>query len=412
MRILYNIAIKMYNIIAHLASPVNAKARLWVKGRKGLLNRIAREVKSDKPCIWFHFASLGEFEQGRPVLEKIKQLYPGEKIIMTFFSPSGYELRKDYKLADHVFYLPIDTPSNARKFVSLINPRMAIFTKYEYWHNYLNELSIKGIPSYIISAIFRKDQVFFKWYGGSNRATLRLVTHFFVQDKFSTELLHTIGINNASVSGDTRFDRVSENAASPKSFECIERICAGKQTIVAGSTWPEDEKLIAETVKDLREWRFIIAPHEIKEDKLKDLEQRLPAGSFVRFSTLRTNPDHLSDNLRVIIIDNIGMLSSLYQYARIAYIGGGFGVGIHNTLEAAAYGIPVIFGPNFQKFLEAKALIRNGGGHSIDNLDELRTIIKKLNYPELYERASNASRDYVAHNKGATRVILEHLKLQ
>lgn len=411
MRFLYTISIKIYSTLIHIAALFNPKARLWVNGRKNIFKTIKEQVKPNTSCIWFHFASLGEFEQGRPVLEKIRENHPTEKIIVTFFSPSGYELRKKYEKANHIFYLPIDTPSNAKRFLDLINPKMAIFTKYEFWHNYFQEMHNRNIPIYSISAIFRKKQVFFRWYGGFNRETLRYVTYFFVQDKFSVELLHTIGIQHAKVSGDTRFDRVAENAAAPKHIDIIANFTQGHETLIAGSTWPEDERLLAEIVKDKRSWKFVIAPHEIKEEKLTQLQNWLPANSSIRYSQLKHNTDITLENIRVVIIDNIGMLSSLYQYGKIAYIGGGFGVGIHNTLEAAGFGLPVIFGPNYEKFLEAKALIRNGGGQSISTLDDLRIALKKLSYPEMYEKAASASANYVANNKGATSSILATIGL-
>lgn len=403
---LYNLGIKAYTLLIHAAQFFNPKAKLWVKGRTGLFERIRKEVEPGKSCVWFHFASLGEFEQGRPVLEAFRRYQPEEKILITFYSPSGYEQRKNYPLADHIFYLPADTIKNARRFIDLINPKMAIFTKYEFWHNYFRTLSANRIPLYVISATFRKKQVYFRWYGNFNRRTLGFVTTFFVQDAFSMELLKMLGLSNCIVSGDTRFDRVSENAASPKDFPTVAQFSRGANVMVAGSTWPEDERILAELVKDQPSWKFIFAPHEISAEKLHQLEYRLPEGSFQRYSSAEKEFNHAA---RVLIIDNIGMLSSLYRYARIAYIGGGFGTGIHNTLEAAAFGIPVIFGPNYQKFLEARALVRNGGGISIDELDGLRMEFKKLQYDKIISKAGKAAGEYVANNKGATQKIIDHI---
>ncbi|PWG79698.1 3-deoxy-D-manno-octulosonic acid transferase [Pararcticibacter amylolyticus] len=408
---LYNLGIKLYNLLLFLSHFFNHKARLWVKGRENIFQVIADRIDTGKQHVWFHFASLGEFEQGRPVLEELKKANPHDSFIVTFFSPSGYELRKNYTLADHVFYLPLDTPGNASRFIDLVNPRLVVFTKYEYWYHYFRELAERNIPLYVISATFRTNQVFFKWYGSLNRKTLSFVTHFFVQDEFSKDILRTIRISNVTVSGDTRFDRVAENAASPKHFDDVRNFCAGSNTFVAGSSWPEDEKLIAEIVKEYPSWKFIIAPHEIKPEKIKALESLLPAGSSLKYSVVKgqitqTRPSES----RVLIIDNIGMLSALYQYGSIAYIGGGFGVGIHNTLEAAAFGTPVIFGPNYHKFLEAKALIEKGGGFSISNIRELKSLMQKLQDEDCRKQAGKAAEEFVQNNKGATGTILRFLQ--
>lgn len=417
MLFLYNLSIKLYNFLILALQYINPKARLWAEGRKGLMNKLPSFAGTNTRCIWFHFASLGEFEQGRPVLEQTKKRYPGHPVVMTFFSPSGYELRKNSPLAEYVFYLPIDTKQNARQFIERINPAIAIFTKYEYWYHYFNELHNRNIPLYVISAIFRKSQPFFKWYGSLHRSILGFVSHFFVQDPFSAELLKKIRINNVTISGDTRFDRVAENAASPKQFSLVKNFCSDAKIFVAGSTWPQDEALIAGLVKAYPDWKFILAPHEIKPEKIKALEEMLPRGATVRYSSLLSLPQQTSSPVlhsetrspQLLIIDNIGMLSSLYQYGQIAYIGGGFGVGIHNTLEAAAFGIPVIFGPNYHKFLEAKALIKNGGGFSISNEKELQAIMQKLQDQEYRNKAGNAAGSFVQEQKGATDTILEYL---
>ncbi len=442
MLFLYNLGIKVYNFLLFLLQFFNPKAKLWIEGRKGFFKKVSSLPAADTKRIWFHFASLGEFEQGRPVLEQIKKQYPGHPVVMTFFSPSGYELRKNSPLADHVFYLPIDTKENAEKFIRLINPKLVIFTKYEYWYHYFNELNKRHVPLYIISAIFRKNQPFFKWYGGLHRKMLGFVSHFFVQDPFSSELLKEINIRNVTISGDTRFDRVAENAKSPKQFNEVKSFCGNSKVFVAGSTWPEDESLIAGLVKSYPGWKFILAPHEIKPEKIKALEEMLPEGTTTRYSALSArnlnpsvsppqpatpglqpsthNPQPIisptlqpaTRNPQLLIIDNIGMLSSLYQYGEIAYIGGGFGVGIHNTLEAAAFGIPVIFGPNYHKFLEAKALIQNGGGFSISNEKELQEIMIKLMDEGYRTRAGNAAGNFVEDQKGATGIILSFLEKQ
>lgn len=407
---LYNFAIKLYNFAIYIAHFFNPKARMWVEGRKGLFEKISSDVKTERKHIWFHFASLGEFEQGRPVLEKMKERYPQYPIIMTFFSPSGYELRKNSPLADHVFYLPVDTRQNAERFIDLINPAIVVFTKYEYWYHYFHELNQRSIPLYIISGIFRNEQPFFKWYGKLHRQILRFVSHFFVQDQQSVQLLNGIGIMNATVSGDTRFDRVAENAAAPKQFEVVKSFCGSSNIMVAGSTWPDDERLLAALIKSYPDWKFIVAPHEIKPEKIQAFEAMLPDNTVLRYSSATKNSDpHHYSAYRVLIIDNIGMLSSLYQYGQIAYIGGGFGVGIHNTLEAAAFGIPVIFGPNYHKFLEAKGLIKAGGGFSIRNETELKGIMEKLQNSAAREAAGTAAGSFVRTQKGATETIISFI---
>ncbi|RZJ97942.1 MAG: 3-deoxy-D-manno-octulosonic acid transferase, partial [Flavobacterium sp.] len=347
---------------------------------------IAEKVNPAGENIWFHFASLGEFEQGRPVLEKLRQLHPQKKIIITFFSPSGYEIRKNYSLADAIFYLPLDTKKNAKRFIEIVNPEMAIFTKYEFWYYYFNELKRKEIPLYIISGIFRKEQIFFKRYGGFYRNILKCVSHFFVQNEESTLLLKSININNTTISGDTRFDRVYENAKNPKHIPEIDFFCGDSPILICGSTWPDDEKLIAELPAKYPDWKFIIAPHEVHESHIQIIESLFP--ETVRFSELKSKR---TTDSSILIIDNIGMLSALYQYGRFAYIGGGFGAGIHNTLEAAAFGLPVIFGPKFSKFQEAKDLIEIGAAKSISSADEL---IASFDYFKDNENAAAAAKKY------------------
>ncbi|WP_207424672.1 3-deoxy-D-manno-octulosonic acid transferase [Desertivirga brevis] len=415
MLILYNFGIKIYYFFIFILKYFNKKAKLWFDGRVGIFDNIASKVDPTVKKIWFHFASLGEFEQGRPVLEEMRKIYPDKKILITFFSPSGYELRKNYAGADYIFYLPMDTASNARRFLKLVNPEIVIFTKYEFWYHYFRQLHQSNVPLYLISGIFRPNQPFFKWYGSFNRKILSFVSHFFVQDEGSKELLKAIGITNVTVSGDTRFDRVAENAAAPKRFELVERFCYNSKVFVGGSTWPPDEKLLAELVAKYSDWKFVFAPHEIKADKINALIGLLPANTTVKYSEIKnlTGRDDIDQAIRgrsVLIIDNIGMLSSLYQYGKVSYIGGGFGVGIHNTLEAAAFGIPVIFGPNFSKFLEAKALIANGGGFTISNSGELLEIMGKLQSEEFRSKAGNAAEFYVEKSKGATGTILKYIE--
>jgi 3-deoxy-D-manno-octulosonic-acid transferase len=395
MLLLYNLGIHLYGIIILVFSLFNKKAKLWIDGRRNV-----RLIRLDS-SVWFHFASLGEFEQGRPVLEKFRAANPESKIVITFFSPSGYEIRKNTPLADAVYYLPLDTAQKARDFISTINPTLAIFTKYEYWYHYFNELHKRQVPLYIISGIFRPGQVFFKWYGSLHRKMLGFVSHFFVQDEQSKQLLQSVNIDKATVSGDTRFDRVWANEQNPRELPEIEKFKNNQKTLIAGSTWLADERLIAQLVPLYTDWKFIIAPHEVGEEKIDKLISLLPENSFERFSQ--------TSNLQsqVLIIDNIGMLSSLYQYADIAFIGGGFGAGIHNTLEAAAFSVPVIFGPNYAKFKEANDLIAIGAGFSINDDSSLKKAANHLISDEaLRTAAGQKARDYVQQNIGATDTIL------
>lgn len=400
---LYNIGIRLYYLIIWLASFFNPKAKLWIKGRR------QQSFVRYQNSIWFHFASLGEFEQGRPVLEQMKLTYPDRPIVITFFSPSGYEVRKNTPLADAVYYLPLDTRTNAIRYIKAIDPSIAIFTKYEYWYHFFAQLYKRRIPLYIISGIFRDEQVFFKWYGGMHRKMLKCVRHFFLQDEHSKQLLAGININNTTVSGDTRFDRVWTNASNPKQLPEVEQFIGSHKTMICGSTWPDDEKLLAELVSEYPDWKFIFAPHELSMEKINHLADLLPPDSCIKYSALPITEG--GNNRQCLIIDNMGMLSSLYQYGAIAYIGGGFGVGIHNTLEAAAFGIPVIFGPNYHKFNEAKALIALEAGFSISNEAELRTIIEKLTTDAAYYTAScQQAKQYVDTKKGATEKIVSFIK--
>lgn len=412
---LYDLGIRFYTFIIGLASLKNAKAKAWLAGRKNLLKKISKELNPTVRYTWFHFASLGEFEQGRSVMEHLKATKKDIHILITFFSPSGYEIRKNYPLANHVFYLPSDTATHAREFVRLVNPAMAVFTKYEYWYHYFDELHKNQIPLYVISAIFRKNQLFFQFYGSLHRQMLQCVSHFFVQNEESKLLLQTLSINNVTVSGDTRFDRVAENASHPKLFDLIKSFCDEAQVLVAGSTWPEDEKLLAQLIKKYPDWKFIIAPHEISEEKISDLEA-LFDGNTIRYSVLDTRVAIHKSQYAILIIDNIGMLSSLYQYGCIAYIGGGFGSGIHNTLEAAAFGLPVLFGPNYYKFQEAKDMIDLGAAFSIKNISELETIFDKIadkdylcSEPVARHSCGRIIKAYVKNHTGATARIIHHI---
>ena len=409
MLFLYDLGIRLYILFIRIASVKNKKAQQWINGRKDILSKIKNGIDPSVKYTWFHFASLGEFEQGRPVIEQMKKERKDCSIVITFFSPSGYEVRKNYPLADYVFYLPADTRANAKAFIRLINPDIAVFTKYEYWYHYFEELHKQNIPLYIISGIFRKDQIFFKWYGSLHRRMLGWVSHFFVQNEISKSLMMSSGINNVTVSGDTRFDRVKYNAENPLDLPEIETFCKERKAFIAGSTWIEDEKLILSLIDQYSDWKFIIAPHEVNEKRLKELKDLFPGS--VNYSEIKNNELQETDpaDHRILIIDGIGILSSVYQYGTIAYIGGGFGVGIHNTLEAAAFGMPVIFGPNYTKFQEAVGLIDEGAAFSGKNPEELSLCMIKLQEPGYLQECSLKAKDYVLGNTGASRIFLDHL---
>jgi len=395
----------------------NKKGKLWLQGRKNIFERInsaladhklSRE-KSGSQLTWIHCSSLGEFEQGRPVIENLKTLYPNSKILLTFFSPSGFEIRKDYKNADWVFYLPLDTKINAVKFLDAVKPSLVIFVKYDFWYHYLTECRKRKIPLLLISAIFRKEQPFFKWYGSFHRKMLSCFTHFFVQDENSETLLKSIHLNNVTVAGDTRFDRVISIAETFFPIQEIEKFCGNSKVLVAGSTWPNDEKIIREATESLHDLKLIIAPHEIHKEHLNYLKSVFPDSQL--FSQIKipdpiiTGTKYASPNC--LIIDNIGMLSKLYHYATITYVGGGFDKGIHNVLEAAVHSKPVIFGPKFQKFKEAFDLINRNAGFSISNKMELENKIGSLlNENEMYSTCCDHAKKYVYQNKGATEKII------
>jgi 3-deoxy-D-manno-octulosonic-acid transferase len=404
MLLLYNIGLFLYKILVITASVFNKKAGLFVTGRKNLAGLIAKQIDPSKKHIWFHFASLGEFEQGRPVLEEIKQKHPEKRIVVTFFSPSGYEIRKNYALAEGVFYLPLDTRKNAEDLISLINPEIAVFTKYEFWYYYFKTLHDRQIPLLLISGIFRPEQVFFKWYGGFYRRMLSYVTHYFVQNMESVDLLRNIGISDVSLSGDTRFDRVAANAASPKKLPLIEAFCGDAPVFIAGSTWPQDEVLLKALFEQPQgTWKLIIAPHEIAPSHLAQVSRLFPEA--VSYTSLQAGGNYAEK--QVLIVDNIGMLSSIYQYATIAYIGGGFGSGIHNTLEAAAFGLPVIFGPKYDKFQEAKDLLALGAAISISTAEDLSAAFLKL---QKDSDAGTRAKAYVAEKTGSTTQIVKFLE--
>ncbi|HZL76529.1 MAG TPA: glycosyltransferase N-terminal domain-containing protein [Bacteroidales bacterium] len=406
MRLLYNTGIFLYSAIAWIISPFNRKAAEWVNGRKNWYDKLKQKVIPGEKYIWIHCASLGEFEQGRPVIESLKRERPACHILLSFFSPSGYEIRKDYPLADIICYLPYDTPGNAEKFISLVNPSIAILVKYEFWYNFISGLNRKNIPLYLISGIFRKEQHFFKWYGGFFRDMLRKFARIFVQDKESSDVLGAIAITNVTVAGDTRFDRVAAIAAKAKEIPQIELFREDQKLFLAGSSWKQDEEIIARYINSHPEtMKWIFAPHEIDRENIERLEKLFTVKS-VRFSEFSVD----SKDARVMIIDNIGMLSSAYRYAGIAAVGGGFGKGIHNILEPACWSIPVLFGPNYGKFREAIDLINLGGAKSFNDYTGFEEILDIwISDAALYRKASALAGEYVNNNMGATSLIMKEI---
>ena len=409
MKLLYNIFIFFYSTAIHIASLFNGKAKQWVDGRKGVFSRLSKEQLSDKQIIWVHCASLGEFEQGRPIIEKLHITYPDYKIFLTFFSPSGYEVRKDYKFADYVYYLPIDTAKNAKSFIEIVNPKLVIFVKYEFWFNYIDELYRKKIPLIFISVIFRPTQHFFKPWGRWYARQLNKITYLFVQDKESLKLLDSINIHHTEVSGDTRFDRVVQLPKEEVSFPIIINFKGNSKIFMAGSTWQPDEKILLELLNNSKaNFKVIVAPHLINKEHITEIVKRFGKYSPILYSNVSTADFAKS---RVLIIDSIGMLSQLYRYADIAYIGGGFGVGIHNLLEASTYGIPVLYGPNYQRFREANELRDIGGGFPISNTEECLEVFEILLYDDqAYEKSAAVAQNYVRKNAGATAMVVDKVK--
>jgi 3-deoxy-D-manno-octulosonic-acid transferase len=406
MKVLYNIGIHIFSFLAQLIAPFNSKASLWVKGRKNWTQNISGKIKPGDRTIWMHCASLGEFEQGRPVIEAIKKEMPEYKIVLTFFSPSGYEVRKNYDKADCISYLPSDTPGNATKFIGLVRPEKVIFVKYEFWNNYISELYRNRIPLYLISGIFRPGQHFFKWYGSFFRTMLEKFERIFVQDQKSLDLLASIGIEQVTLAGDTRFDRVVQIAGTAQKIYQLEQFRGNEKLFLAGSSWRQDEEIIAGYINLLpHRMKWVFAPHEIDIANIERLEKQFKV-KCVRFSEFGAG----SVDARVMIMDNIGMLSSAYSYAYIAAIGGGFGKGIHNILEPACWGIPVVFGPNFEKFREAVDLKNRGGAETFSTLAEFKKILDLwIDNEECYAACAAEAAKYVKENTGATGIIIKEL---
>ncbi|MCP4974796.1 MAG: 3-deoxy-D-manno-octulosonic acid transferase [Maribacter sp.] len=405
----------IYNLIVHITwfhliivALFHPKIKLFVQGRKEAFSTLKNKIQKNDKVIWVHAASLGEFEQGLPVIEKLKSTYPSHKILITFFSPSGYEVKKNNEIADAVVYLPMDTRKNAKRFLAAVNPSLAIFVKYEIWPNYLKVLKEKQVPTLLISAIFRKEQVFFKWYGGIMRKSLKAFTHFFVQDKSSVALLESIKLNNVTLSGDTRFDRVSEILESDNNLTFMEQFKANETCLVAGSTWPEDEEIIVKYINESpKPLKVVIAPHNINADHIQSLKK-----SILKRAVLYSEAenDAISAN-EVIIVDTIGLLTKIYSYADIAYVGGAFATGLHNTLEPAVFGIPIIIGPDYKGFNEAENLVDRAGILVTKSYDEFTSVLDELlGNQELLKKTGQINGNYVRENKGASVQIIAHIR--
>ena len=407
---IYNLIIYVYLLGVAIFSRFNEKVRKMWRGEREAVRILKEKVDPEAKYVWFHAASLGEFEQGRPLMEQLRKDHPEYKILLTFFSPSGYEVRKNYEGADIITYLPLDTITNARRFLRAIHPVMAFFIKYEFWYNYLHILKYRHVPVYSVSSIFRPDQVFFKWYGRQYGRVLNCFTHFFVQNEISKELLAKIGINNVTIVGDTRFDRVLQIKEASKQLPIVETFKQDAKVFVAGSSWPPDEEIFIKFFNEHKDWKLIIAPHVIGEDHLKQIEKLLEGRKVARYTSLE-NLDNLErldslEKTNALIIDCFGLLSSIYHYGDVAYVGGGFGVGIHNLLEAAVWDVPVFFGPNNQRFQEAQGL-KQSGGFEIKNYEDFERQMNRFIADKAYLKAQGQlAGQYVKGKAGATWQIL------
>jgi len=415
---MYNIIIYLYLIGVAVYSRFNEKVRKMWRGERDAFRVLREQVEPGARYVWFHAASLGEFEQGRPLMERLRQLHPELKILLTFFSPSGYEVRKNYEGADIICYLPLDTITNARRFLRLIRPEMAFFIKYEFWYNYLHILKHRGVPTYSVSSIFRDGQVFFRWYGRQYGRVLQCFTHFFVQNEKSRELLEKRGLTNVTITGDTRFDRVLQIKEAAKQLPIEPQPLpqgegggdtAKPKIFIAGSSWPPDEDVFIRYFNEHRDWALIIAPHVIGEDHLQQIEKKLEGWHITRYTSLTDPPaTWRGTGGEALIINCYGLLSSIYRYATVCYVGGGFGVGIHNVLEAAVWGVPVIFGPNNERFQEAQELKQQGGGFQIDDYDSFCQLMQRFESDEAARKeAGQRAADYVEQHAGATMAILK-----
>ena len=412
---MYNLVIYMYLLGVAIYSCFNEKVRKMWRGEREAFKILREKVDPNAKYVWFHAASLGEFEQGRPLMEQLRKEHPEYKILLTFFSPSGYEVRKNYEGADIITYLPLDTITNARRFLRTVRPVMAFFIKYEFWYNYLHILKHRGVPVYSVSSIFRPEQVFFKWYGRQYGRVLNCFTHFFVQNEMSRELLAKIGITNTTVVGDTRFDRVLQIKEAAKQLPIVESFVKdAPQVFVAGSSWPPDEEIFIKYFNEHKNWKLIIAPHVIGEDHLKQIEKLLEGRKVIRYTEAEKMVNgqlSMVNDYEVLIINCFGLLSSIYHYGQVAYVGGGFGVGIHNLLEAAVWDVPVFFGPNNQKFQEAQGL-KTSGGLEIHNYEEFAAQMDRLTSDAAYlQEQGQKAGHFVKGQSGATQKVLSSVAL-
>lgn len=410
MNLIYNLIISIYGLAVSIASSFNPKAKLWIDGRKNWEEKMKSKINTQDKIIWIHCSSLGEFEQGRPVIEKAKTEFPNHKIVVSFFSPSGYEVRKNYKDADYIFYLPLDTKRNSKSLVKILHPEILILVKYEYWYNLLKRLQKKKIPIIVISAVIKENNLFFKAWGSWFRKIISKISHFFVQEQDSKNLLESIDFHNVTISGDTRFDRVKEILKSKTELVFVEKFKGNSKLIVAGSTWPDDDEILTNFINSKlpEDWKIIFAPHNIDQKKIIQLKEKLKLPTTIY---TQLNQDELI-NSRILIVDTIGILTKIYSYADISYVGGGFtNTGIHNTLEPAVYGIPIIFGPNYQRYFEAVELIENEAAVKFENqfeFDEKMTNL--IEEKSDRERRGKISYKYIQQKPNSTIVILDYLK--
>lgn len=410
MQALYTFFIQMYGFAVSIAAHFNPKAKLWISGRKSWKNKMKQAISPDDKVIWVHCSSLGEFEQGRPVMEKIKKEFPYHKLAVSFFSPSGYEVRKDYQGADYIFYLPLDTPKNAKQLIKILHPEVLILVKYEYWYNLLKRLQKKDIPVIVISAVIKEDNLFFRPFGSWFRKIIAGIEHFFVQDNDSKNLLESIGIEKVTVSGDTRFDRVKEIREANARVEFIEKFKGNSKLIVAGSTWPDDEEILVKFINEKMpdDWKLIFAPHNIKEKEILSLSEKINKKTAV----YTKSDQNQIENSQILILDTIGMLTKIYAYSDVSYVGGGFTkTGVHNTLEPTVFGVPIIFGPNYENYFEAIDLLENQGAvRFIDQYDFDQKMTNLIENEDERKLRGNAAENYIQGKPNSTELIIDYLK--
>lgn len=408
MQVLYNLGIYLYGVAIWLAAFFHPKAKQWINGRKNVWKVLANNIPNNRTVIWVHCASLGEFEQGRPIIEAIKKKYSTPYILLTFFSPSGYEIRKHYPQADFVSYLPLDTSVNAKRFLQIVQPKLVVFVKYEFWYNYLKIIQQQQIRAILISAVFHLKQPFFgKWYSLFFQYILHSFNQIFVQEQSSADLLAQINILHYTVAGDTRIDRVVDMASTASTFSIVERFTGDAPILICGSTWQADEAILCSFInRNESNWKFIIAPHDVSDNHIQQIKKQLQVPHFCYSEAGLVEDFSLQ---KVMIIDSIGMLSQLYQYGKIAYIGGGFGKGIHNTLEPAAFNLPILIGTNYEKFEEARHLVQTGGMFVVNNLETLVQQIKKLEDEKYYSATAEQVQQFITDNQGATKKIMDYL---